>query len=356
MSPSDDTAPPLAATPGRVAIRVMLGISTTILALVALSAGEAVVAPLAFALFIIAIVWPLQELLQRHLPQLVALAICMIATIAVMAVFGWIITWGFTRVIRYIIGELPRLQLLYSQAAIWLEGHGIAVDSIWSEHFSIGWALRSLHGLTGWLQTMISFSIVVLIYVILGLLEIDIVARKLAAMRDKAAAVVLLNGTRQTSAKLRRYMLVRTLMSILTGGLVWVFVSLCGLPLALEWGVIAFAFNYIPFIGPLVATVMPTLFAATQFEAWQTVLLVFAALNLIQFMVGSYLEPRIAGSVLSMSPLLVLFSVFSWTFLWGLAGAFIGVPIVIAVLTLCDQHPSGRWVAALLGGPDGEPA
>jgi predicted PurR-regulated permease PerM len=117
--------------------------------------------------------------------------------------------------------------------------------------------------------------------------------------------------------------------------------------------VIAFALNYIPFIGPFVATVFPTVLAIAQFESWQMAVVVFGCLNLIQFLVGSYLEPRIAGSALSISPFLVLFAVFFWTFVWGIAGAFIGVPIVIAVLTLCEQHPSSRWIADLLGG---EPA
>jgi AI-2 transport protein TqsA len=53
---------------------------------------------------------------------------------------------------------------------------------------------------------------------------------------------------------------------------------------------------------------------------------------------------------LSISPFLVLVSVFFWAFMWGMAGAFIGVPIVIAVLTLCAQHPSTRWISELLGG------
>jgi hypothetical protein len=51
---------------------------------------------------------------------------------------------------------------------------------------------------------------------------------------------------------------------------------------------------------------------------------------------------------------LVLFDVFFWTFVWGIAGAFIGVPIVIAAVTLCQQHPSSRWIADLLAGPGGE--
>ena len=115
-------------------------------------------------------------------------------------------------------------------------------------------------------------------------------------------------------------------------------------------GVIAFALNYIPFIGPFVATVFPTLFAIAQFESWQMAVLVFGGLNLIQFLVGSYLEPRIAGNAVSLSPFLVLFAVFFWAFLWGIAGAFIGVPIVIAAITICEQNPSGGWVADLCGG------
>jgi len=137
-------------------------------------------------------------------------------------------------------------------------------------------------------------------------------------------------------------------MSATTGLLVWAFASAAGLQLAAEWGV--FVLNYIPVIGPLAATVFPTLFAIAQFETWQMAAFVFGCLNLIQFVVGRYLEPRNAGGALSLSPFLVLFAVFFWAFLWGIAGAFIGVPIVIAAMTICEQHPSSRWVADLFSG------
>jgi predicted PurR-regulated permease PerM len=131
---------------------------------------------------------------------------------------------------------------------------------------------------------------------------------------------------------------------------------LAGLELATAWGVIAFVFNYIPFIGPLFATVFPTLFALVQFGSWEFSLVVFACLNLVQFLIGSYLEPRIAGAALSVSPFLILFAVFFWSFLWGIAGAFIGIPIVIAFLAICEQHESSKWVATLLSGQDDAPA
>ncbi len=122
------------------------------------------------------------------------------------------------------------------------------------------------------------------------------------------------------------------------------------MPLALDWGVIAFALNYIPFIGPFVATLFPTLVAISSRPSWESVVGVFICLNIIQFVVGSYIEPRVSGAVLAMSPTVVLLAVFLWTFLWGLFGAFIGVPIVIAIITFCSYHPSARWVADLFGG------
>ena len=336
--------------------RASIGLCTAVIVVTALYFSGTVFAPLAFALLIIAIIWPVQKRLQMRLPKLVALAASMLLTVVILAAFVSLIAWGFGRVGRYIVADAARFQLLYGQMAEWLEGHSIAVAGLWAEHFNVGWLVRLFQQATIRLNSMLSFSLVMLIYVMLGLLEVDDAASKLRAAGAGEFGRVLLAGGVETAAKLRRYMVVRTLMSVMTGLLVWGFAILVGLPLAAEWGVIAFALNYVPFIGPFVATVFPTLFAIAQFESWQMAVLVFACLNLIQFLVGSYLEPRIAGTALSISPFLVLFAVFFWTFVWGIAGAFIGVPIVIAALTLCEQHPASRWFADLLGGPGGKAA
>jgi AI-2 transport protein TqsA len=159
----------------------------------------------------------------------------------------------------------------------------------------------------------------------------------------------------EVGQKLRRYMLVRTGMSILTGFAIWAFSLIAGLELATAWGVIAFALNYIPFIGPFIATIFPSIFAIAQSESWQMAVVVFIGLNLIQFLIGSYLEPRIAGAALSISPFVVLFSVFFWLFFWGIPGAFIGIPIMIAIITICGHFEASRWVSDLLCG-DPKPA
>ena len=330
-------------------LRAMIGMCTAILVVAALYLGRTVFEPLAYALFTIAMVWPLQAWLQARLPALLALLASLLATVVVIAVFGVLVAWGMSRVGRYVAADPARFQAIYDQISVWLEAHGIVVAALWTEHFNVGWLLRLFQQVTNRINGTLTFSVIVLIYLILGLLEVDVAAAKLHAMKQGEAGRVLLAGSAATAVKLRRYMLVRTLMSVITGALVWGFVSLCGLPLAAEWGVIAFALNYIPFIGPLIATVLPTLFAIAQFQTWQMGVFVFASLNLIQFLVGSYVEPRVAGSVLSISPFLVLVAVFFWTFLWGMSGAFIGVPIVIAALTICAQHDSSRWVAELFG-------
>lgn len=337
------------------ALRAMVGVGTTILVVTALGITQAIFAPLTFALLVIAIVWPLQALLQARMPKLLALCLTMLATTAVIVAFGWTITWCFARVGQYVLGQASRFQIAYNELTEWLERHGIVVASLWTEHFSMGWLLQVFHQITTWVNGTLSFTLVVLIYVILGLLEVDNSGRRLRSAETPELGTILLKGVARAAQKLRRYMLVRSLMSVLTGLFVWGFTWLCGLPLPLEWGVIAFALNYIPYIGSLVATVLPALFAAAQFASWQDAMIVFGCLNLIQFLVGSYLEPRVAGNVLSMSPFMMLFAVFFWTYLWGIPGSFIGVPIAIAIQTICEQHASSRWVAYLLGGAEDLP-
>lgn len=336
-------------------LRTGVSVIALIAILAALYLAESVFAPLAFAIFIIAIMWPLQRCLQAYVPKLLALAVVVSVIVVVFMAFASLVVWGFGRIGRLLVSEAPRFQLVYEQTAMWLEGHGIAVARLWADHFNVAWLVRAAQGITGRVNTTMAFWLVILVYVILGLLEVDEFERKLRAMPNSQAARVVLDGSAATAARFRSYLLVRTLMSVMTGTLVWAFASLAGLQLAAEWGAIAFALNYIPFIGPFIATVFPTLFALAQFASWQAALVVFACLNVIQFVVGSYIEPRVSGRALAVSPFVVLFAVFFWTYLWGLVGAFIGVPITIAVLAFCAQHPYSRWLAELLGASDGPP-
>jgi AI-2 transport protein TqsA len=328
----------------------MLSLSTAVLLFAGLYFARSILAPVAFSLFVIAIVWPLQRALEQRIPRLLALVATLVATLIVVTVLGYLIVWAFGTVGRWLIDNALRLQALYMQWTDWLEEHGVLVTSFLVENFNAGWIIRAVQEIAGRLHGLVTFAVITFVFTALGLLEIKIAEKNIASVSDKQAARTILQASTQIADKLQRYMLVRSAMSVLTGLVVWAFTLLAGLELATAWGVIAFVLNYIPFIGPLVATVFPTIFALVQFGSWQLAAIVFVGLNLIQFLIGSYLEPRIAGAALSVSPFLVLFAVFFWAFLWGIPGAFIGVPIVIAALTLCEQQESTRWIATLLAG------
>jgi AI-2 transport protein TqsA len=334
---------------GEWGVRAAVVLIAAIVILAAAAYARSFLAPIAFALLIAAIVWPLQSALQNMMPRIAALGIVTATIVIVFLLFGALIAWSVGRVGRGVINDAARFQALYEQLALWLENHGIALARLWADHFNASWLIRLVQSATARVNTTLSFWIIVVIYLVLGLLEIDAFAQKIQRMENKTTARVIAHGTVAAAAKLRRYMLVRTLMSALTGLLVWAFAAAIGLNYAAEWGVIAFVLNYIPFIGSFIATLLPTLFALAQFASWQLSLAVFVCLNVIQFVVGSYIEPRVSGDVLAISPTIVVAAVFFWAFLWGFPGAFIGVPIIIVLLAFAAEHPATRWLADLLG-------
>jgi AI-2 transport protein TqsA len=195
----------------------------------------------------------------------------------------------------------------------------------------------------------VSFTLVTLVFAGLGLLEVRPMRDRLARLGRPELGRLLLEGSAALAAKLQRYMAVRTLVSALTGIAVAAVAALIGLELAAVWGIMAFALNYLPFVGPLVATVLATLLAVVQLQDLALALVVLAGLNLVQILLGSGLEPRPTGARLGLSPFLVLLAVFTGALLWGVPGAFLGVPVLIAVATFAAAHPEGRWIARLLG-------
>ncbi len=327
-----------------------LGVIALIIAFAALSIASSVFAPLAFSALSIAVLWPVQERLQRVLPRFLAVAASMTLILFAFAGVGSLITWGFGRVVRAIMVDPARFLGTYDQLATWLDQHGIVVASLWAEHFNVSWLIRALQNVASRLNSTMAFWIVVFVYVLLGLLEFEDLKDRIASMPNRASAQILRTAGDETARKIRRYMMVRSQVSVMTGVLIACVAYASGLSLYREWGVIAFALNFIPFIGPLIATVLPATFAMAELGSWQAAALVFVAMNAVQFIGGSYMEPRISGKALSLSPLLVLFSVFFWSYIWGIYGAFLGVPMTIAMLTFAAQFKSTAWAAHLLGG------
>jgi AI-2 transport protein TqsA len=332
------------------ATKVMLAVCTAILVLAALYLTKPILAPFFFALFMVAIVWPLQRALEQKLPQFVALLLTLLVTVATVVAVASMVTWALSVEREWLAGHAGRFQTLYLEWADWLEEHDIFVVGPLAERFDVMWFLRLFQTLAGHLNTLVGFGVLVFVFMMLALIEAGDFRERLVLAGRQGRGPNFAQIGEEIAAKFRRYMLVRTQMSALTGLAVWGFALLSGLELASAWGIVAFVLNYIPFIGSFLATLLPSIFAVAQFGTWQDSLFVLLGMFAIQFAIGNYLEPLVAGAALSISPLAVVFAVFFFGFLWGMPGAFLGVPILIAILTVCAHYPSTRWLAILLAG------
>ena len=335
---------PHRAKTGSGAAGAALVICALVLVVAALYFASSVFAPLAFALFILAIVWPLQEGLERFLPKGIALFVTLAVTLVVVLVFASMIAWALSAVGDWLLSNVQRFQAVYVQATEWLEERGIFVAGILAERFDVMWLLRLFQDIAKRLNRLAGFAILVFVFLMMALLEVEQFRRKLADRPE------LLRATAGLAVKFRRYMQVRTVLSLLTGLAIYLFALIAGLEPAPAWGILGFALNYIPFVGPFVATLLPALFAIAQLDTWQAVILVFAGLTAIQFLIGNYLEPLAAGAALSISPLAVVFAVFFFGLLWGIPGALIGVPVMLTIIAFSAEFPSSRLVATLLSG------
>ena len=131
----------------------------------ALNVASVVFAPMALALLIVAMLWPVQHMLQSVMPRSLALMLSVVLLVVVFALFGSVTLWAFGRTARWIINDVSRFQAAYDQLTVWLEGHGIAVAAIWTEHFNTGSAISLIQTISGRLNTTMSFWVVVLVYV-----------------------------------------------------------------------------------------------------------------------------------------------------------------------------------------------
>jgi AI-2 transport protein TqsA len=322
-----------------------------ILAFAVLYVARILFEPMAFALFAMALVWPVQEALARRTSKPIALILTLALALFVISVLVLAIVWSIGDIIHWISDNSLRFKSIYGQYKEWLADRNIFLAGA-PDQLNSGTFVAVLRQVAGSVNYFIGFCLVVFLFLVFGLTELDDFRIKISALESKIDWNICQTAS-DIAEKIRKYMFIRTLASMLTGAAVFVFTLSIGLDLAIAWGVISFVLNYIPYLGPLVAVVIPVIFAIAQFGSWKMAVIIFGGLYIIQFLIGNYLEPIVAGKALAISPFVMLFAFFFWDFLWGLPGAFIGLPVTIALFTICEQNPSSRWIANLLSSSYG---
>ncbi len=176
-------------------------------------------------------------------------------------------------------------------------------------------------------------------------------------VRDEAQAERIGKIIQSIIHRVNYYLLVKTLISAITGAMIYVLAQAFQLELAISIGIITFVLNFIPNIGSIVATALIALVAHVQLEDPTTTLAIFFIAGLIQFVNGSIIDPMLMGRALRLSSFGIILSLAFWGAVWGIPGMFLSVPIMVMLLVVCSHVPSLRPMAILLsreGLPESE--
>lgn len=144
------------------------------------------------------------------------------------------------------------------------------------------------------------------------------------------------------------YLMVKTLVSAVTGVLVFLVMRLFSLEFAAAMGVMVFILNYIPNLGSIIATVIVALVGYVQAAEPSVALMLFLVAGGIQFLVGNVIDPMLMGRALRLSSFGIIISLAFWGLVWGVPGMFLAVPIMVGVMIVCSHIPQLRPVAILL--------
>jgi predicted PurR-regulated permease PerM len=148
--------------------------------------------------------------------------------------------------------------------------------------------------------------------------------------------------------RVNRYLLVKTLISAVTGGLIFALLSVFNLQFAAAMALLTFVLNFIPSVGSIIATLIVTLVAYIQVAEPSTAILIFVIAGMIQFLLGNVIDPMLMGRTLRLSSFGIIISLAFWGAVWGVPGMFLAVPFMVAVMIVCSHIPAARAVAVLL--------
>lgn len=330
----------------QVFLVVLLGVG-------ALKVGKPFLMPLAASFFIAVLLWPLQCWLEKHIPRWAAFLVAFCALLSVFALAGGALYYSGVQIAGQSQEVIEKLDEEFGEWRDWAEKQGFTAPE--SSGGGGGDPLSVSH-LRDEAVAFVkkTFGVIAVFAVVLSLLILfmadlrgyrNVVERKFSPIyADRIMKLI-----RAMAHKFRIYMAIITLTALITGVLTGVWCWLLGVKLAFVWGLIAFILNYVPTLGSIVAIIPPVAFSVVNGGLGEAALLV-AGLIVIQLAMGNLIDPFLQGRSLAMSAFVALFAVVFWGWVWGIPGAFLGVPMTIVVIVMCLDFEPTRWVAYLLCG------
>ncbi len=217
------------------------------------------------------------------------------------------------------------------------------------------WTLVSSARLAAWGRATVETfaglftgSLVVLFYLIFLLLEVAGFERRLVVAFGPERAARIRDVMAKVNVAVSSYLVVKTFISLLVGGLTAGILAAFGVSHALTWGLLTFMANYIPYIGSIVAVLCAVAASMVQFGDVGRPAAILVLLFAAQQATGSLLEPYMLGRRLRVSPLMILISLAFWGFLWGIPGMFLSAPLLMTLKIVLENIDTTQPVARLM--------
>ena len=328
--------------------RTLYVVAAIVVIVAGMRAASPILVPFLVSIFIAVVSAPVLRWLQdRGLPMWLALVlvVCAIAVLilAVVTLVGSSVTDFSQKIPEY----HARLLDIKRDCVGWLEGHGIKikrqVDQEGLDPMRLfGFVTGTVNSLSG----VFANTLLILLTVVFLLIEASTLPAKLQTMPGDIRARQLRMA--KIAEDIRRYMVIKTWVSLLTGGLATGLLMIIGVDYALMWGLLAFFLNFVPNIGSVIAAVPAVLLALAQLGIAPAiyVTLGYVAINLV---IGNVVEPRLMGRGLGLSTLVVFVSLVFWGWILGPVGMVLSVPLTMIVKIYLESNEQTRWMAVMLG-------
>lgn len=151
----------------------------------------------------------------------------------------------------------------------------------------------------------------------------------------------------------QQYLWINTITSAMSATVAYIVFKIVGLDFAVTLALLVFLLNFIPNIGSLLATTLPTLLALIQFDTLTPAVMIVVFYGGSDMIIGNVVQPAMQGKSLNMSTTMVMISLTFWGTMWGIVGAFMAVPLMMLTMIVCAEFPALRPFAVLLSG-DGD--
>ncbi len=335
-------------------VRLAAGALFLFLVVAALRELAPLLKPLCAAVFLFYLTAPFYDLLRVwKVPRPVAAAAPLLIGAAVVLPIGWMLAWQAGLLVERLPDYWARLGALLERSTLLIQRNlpasGPPLSALLPESGAQMAAARSMINTALWsLGDILSLNVLVFFYLVFIVIEADGLPGRLRTAYGEEDAERILAVGRRVNQAIKRYFFVKVAVSALLAGLSAATMLAFGLELPWLWTSLIFLGNFIPYLGSIVAGAFPVAVAFLQLPAPAAAAL--AALLLVwQVIVGYYIEPLFASRRLHLSPLVVMFTLALWGWLWGIVGLIVSVPLMVGLRFVLENIPETRKLAALMG-------